>query len=271
MGARKFRNIRFDVKKGLATLVIDQPEFANALDLTTLQEMHAALQESGLRDDVGAVLVTGEGDYFSSGFNLKRIPLAKGSTRAIQEHFQVLAMWWHQVINYVTRIPKPVLSAVNGPAAGGGLGLVLVSDLAVCVESARFLCAWHSIGIGNDTATSYSLTRIVGFRRAMELMLTNRTISAAEALDWGIVNRIYKKGEFKSRVARVAQELADAPTHLQAMAKERFHMGWRQSIEECTEFEIQNVLASVGHSHFRPILEKFVKKQTKSNTVQVNL
>ncbi|MGH8689756.1 MAG: enoyl-CoA hydratase/isomerase family protein [Burkholderiales bacterium] len=268
---KPFKNIRFDVKKGLATLVIDQPKFANALDLTTLQEMHAALQEAGLRDDVGAVLVTGVGDYFSSGFNLKRIPLEKGDTRAIQEHFQVLAMWWHQVINYVTRIKKPVLSAVNGAAAGGGLGLVLVSDLAVCVETARFLCAWHSIGIGNDTATSYSLARIVGFRRAMELMLTNRTLSAKEALEWGMVNRVYKTGEFKERVARVAQELADAPTHLQAMAKERFHMGWRQSIEECTEFEIQNVLASVGHPHFKQILEKFVRKETRSDTVQVNL
>jgi len=269
--AETFKNIRFEVSKGLATIVIDQPRFANALDLVTLQELHAALQEAGLRDEVGAVLLTGEGHYFCSGFNLKRIPLEKGSTRAIQEHFQVLAMWWHQVINYVTRIKKPVLSAVNGPAAGGGLGLVLVSDLAVCVESARFLCAWHSIGIGNDTATSYSLARIVGFRRAMELMLTNRTLSAAEALEWGIVNRVYTKGEFKDRVARVAQELAAAPTHLQAMAKERFHMGWRQSIEECTEFEIQNVLASVGHPQFRPILEKFVRKETRSDTVQVNL
>ena len=104
----------------------------------------------------------------------------------------------------------------------------------------------------------------------MELMLTNRSLGAREALEWGIVNRVYGAGEFGKNVAEIAQGLADAPTHLQAMAKERFHMGWNQGLEECTEFEIQNVLASVSHPHFKPCLEAFLAGN-KRNVEQVRL
>ena len=125
--------------------------------------------------------------------------------------------------------------------------MTLAADIAVCNESAAFVCAWHAIGIANDAATSYTLAKIVGFRRAMELMLTNRTLSAAEALEWGIVNRVYGDDEFGDKVALIARDLADAPTHLQAMAKDTLHMGWNRSLEECTAFEIDNVLSSVVH------------------------
>ncbi len=132
------------------------------------------------------------------------------------------------------------------------------------------VCAWHAIGIANDAATSYTLAKIVGFRRAMELMLTNRTLSAAEALEWGIVNRVYGDDEFGDKVALIARDLANAPTHLQAMAKDTLHMGWNRGLEECTAFEIDNVLSSVVHPHFKPCLVNFLDGQ-KSNVVKVTL
>ena len=115
--------ILYDVKNKVATITINQPQYANALGLTALQEIRAALEKADLDSGVGAIMFTGKGDYFSSGFNLKEIPLESqggDGIKDIQQHFHVLAMWWHQVINFVTRIRKPVLSAVNGPAAGGG-------------------------------------------------------------------------------------------------------------------------------------------------------
>ena len=180
-------------------------------------------------------------------------------------------MWWHQVFHMIVRIKKPVFSAVNGAAAGSGLGVTLCSDMAVCTDDARFLCAWHSIGLANDASTSYSLVKIVGFRRAMELMYTNRTLSAEEALDWQIVNRVYSKADFKENAAQIARDLAAGPTHLQGMAKESFHMGWRRSVEEATEFEIQNVRESVMHPYFKQALEKFLSKKTRSNNEVVRL
>jgi 2-(1,2-epoxy-1,2-dihydrophenyl)acetyl-CoA isomerase len=264
--------IGFDVAARVATIVIRQEKVRNALDLESLQELYEALQRADADENVGAVVLTGAGrEAFCAGFNLKRVPLGTAGTREIEAHFRVLAMWWHQVVNLIPRMRKPVLAAVNGVAAGGGLGLSLVCDLAVAVDTARFLCAWHAIGIANDTATSYTLAKIVGFRRAMEMMLTNRTLDAREALAWGVLNRVYPASEFSQRVTQIATDLARVPTHLQAMAKDRFHMGWRQSVEECSEFEIRNVLASVAHPHFRKTLEAFVTKQTRSDAVQVRL
>lgn len=266
---KDYDKIRFEVDGGAATITFQIPERANALGRVALQETHHALGVCEVREDVGAVVLTGAGGAFCSGFDLKEIPPWDGD--AVREHFDELALWWHQVLHRIIRLRKPVLAAVNGVAAGGGFGISLAADLAVCAEGAQFVCAWHTIGIANDTATSYSLARIVGLRRAMELMLTNRTLDAPEALEWGLVNRVYPAEDFAPNVTRIAADLAAAPTHLQAMAKDRFHMGWRQSVEECTEFEIQNVLASVTHPHFRPQLDRFLSKSGRSNAVQVQL
>jgi 2-(1,2-epoxy-1,2-dihydrophenyl)acetyl-CoA isomerase len=267
---KHYEKIRLDVDDGgAATITFQIPERANALGRVALQETLRALTDCEQRDDVGAVVLTGAGAAFCSGFDLKEIPAGDGD--AVRDHFDELALWWHQVLHRIIRLRKPVLAAVNGVAAGGGFGISLAADLAVCADGARFVCAWHSIGIANDTATSYSLARIIGMRRAMELMLTNRTLPAIEALEWGLVNRVYPEADFAANVAVIAAGLAAGPTHLQAMAKDRFHMGWRQSVEECTEFEIQNVLASVTHPHFRPQLERFLTGGGRSNAVQVRL
>jgi enoyl-CoA hydratase/carnithine racemase len=273
MAENSYKHIRFEVApNGVATLTFNLPKMANAMDLLGVQETLDALRQCERRDDVGAVVLTGEGEHaFCAGFNLKEIPLATAEPQAIRGHFETLAMWWHQVLHKIIHLPKPVLAAVNGVAAGVGLGMTIAADMAVAVDSASFLCAWHSIGLANDAASSYTLVKIVGFRRAMELMLTNRTLTAAEALDWQILNRVYARPDFARNVAQIAADLAAGPTHLQAMTKSRFHAGWRQSIEECTEFEIENVMKSLAHPYFRATLDKFLGKETRSDKVQVHL
>jgi enoyl-CoA hydratase/carnithine racemase len=264
-----YEAISYTVLDGVAEITINLPRHRNALSVKAMQEMLDALNRSEDNKDVGAVMITGAEDAFCSGFHLREIPL-EGGVDAIRDHFRLAALWWHQLLHKIVRVPLPVLAAVNGVAAGGGLGIALACDMAVCSERARFVCAWHSIGIGNDTATSYSLTRIVGMRRAMELMLTNRTLSAGEAKEWGIVNSVYSDQEFRHAASRIAAGLAAGPTHLQVMAKSRFHAGWLQPIEECTEFEIQNVLSSVSDPHFRTCLENFLQG-VKADRIQVEL
>lgn len=260
---------RYDVAQGVATITVDAPKVRNALSVATMQSMLDHLNEAEDDASVGAIVITGVDDAFCAGFHLKEVPVDDGSA-AIKAHFRVAALWWHQLLHKVIRIPKPVLAAVNGVAAGGGLGLALASDMAICRSSAKFVCAWHTIGIANDTATSYSLARIVGMRRAIELMMTNRVLGSAEAAEWGIVNRAYEDHAYASKAREIALELANGPTHLQALAKERFHAGWMQPVEECTEHEIQNVLSSVVHSHFEPALREFLSGQ-KASRAQVKL
>jgi enoyl-CoA hydratase/carnithine racemase len=266
-----YETIELRIDDGVATLEFNLPQYGNALNLKGVQETLQALYEAEKREDAGVVVLTGRGSAFCSGFNLKEIPAGELDVDQMSAHFRVLAMWWHQVLHLITRIRKPVLAAVNGVAAGSGLGMTLCSDIAVCSESARFLPAWHTIGLANDATTSYSLVKIVGFRRAMEWMMTNATIDAKTAKEWGVVNRVYRNEEFQGNVKTIARQLADGPTHLQAMAKEGFHMGWRRSIEEATEFEIQNVMESVAHPYFAASLKKFLAGERKSSHAQVKL
>jgi 2-(1,2-epoxy-1,2-dihydrophenyl)acetyl-CoA isomerase len=271
MAEQAYQWIEYELTAGAVTITLNAPQFGNALGLAGLQELLDALYRAEADSAVGAVVLTGRGKAFCSGFNLKEVPARDLDVEKIAAHFRVAAMWWHQILHLLTRMPKPILAAVNGVAAGSGLGMTLCSDLAVCKAGATFFPAWHTIGIANDATTSYSLAKIVGFRRAMEWMLTNRTITAQEALEWTLVNRVYDEASFDRNVATIARELAAAPTHLQGIAKAGFHMGWRQSIEEATEFEIQNVMKTVRHPHFHKTLARFLAGQQKSNKPQVIL
>lgn len=266
-----YQQIELDVSAGVASIRFHRPNQLNASSQQLLLETLDALHQIERREDVGAILVTGKGRGFNSGFDLKEIPLGEGDTDAIHEHFRITALYWHAMIHMLTRIKKPTLAAINGKVTGGGLGIVLACDVAVSVDSATFVPAWMSIGIANDTGTSYALARVVGFRRAMEWLLSNRTIDAQEALEWGLVNRVYAEPAFPGAVAEIAAGLAGGPTHLQAMVKERLHQGWSQSLEECTEYEVQNVMTSVRHPHFQQCLKQFLDKSRKSDTVIVRL
>ena len=150
--------ILFDVTDGVGRITLNLPQFGNALTVAGIQEFLHALNACGTRDDVGAVLITGAGKAFCAGFNLKEIPLDSTDSEAVAEHFRIAAMWWHQAMHKMVRIERPVLTAVNGVAAGVGLGMALCSDMVICSARARFLCAWHTIGLANDAPPSYSLT-----------------------------------------------------------------------------------------------------------------
>ena len=263
--------IEFGVQDGVATITFNLPQYGNALTVKGVQETLDALHTAEARGDVGAIVLTGRGWAFCAGFNLKEIPAGGIDDPAVSAHFRAAAMWWHQVLQLMTRIQKPVLAAVNGVAVGAGLGMTLCADMAVCTENARFLPAWHTIGLANDATTSYSLAKIVGFRRGLEWILTNRTVGAREALEMNLVNRVYDGVSFPGHVANIARQLAAGPTHLQGMAKEAFHSGWRRSIEEATEFEIQNVMASLSHPYFAESLRKFLAGERKSSDPQVTL
>jgi enoyl-CoA hydratase/carnithine racemase len=262
------RPILLDIADGVATITFNRPKAKNSLDVASLSELFAAFGTCEDRDDVGVVVLTGAGDAFCAGVNLKGYSLENRDE--LRAGFREVAMWWHQMLHRMVRIQKPVLSAVNGIAVGGGLGLVLASDIAVCSEKASFFASWMANGVANDGGSSYTLTKIVGFRRAMELMLTNRTLTAVEAVEWQICNRMYKSEDFDANVAKIARQLADGPTHLQAYVKETFHEGWRRSLEECTEYECQNILKSLDNPYAAERLGAF-KQGKRNNPLMIDL
>ena len=264
----EFKNIRLDIVDGVATLTFNRPEVRNSLDTETLKEIHRAMGILEDNPDAGALVITGAGEAFCAGVNLKGYSIER--QEELRTGFREVAMWWHQMLHRVARLPMPVLAAVNGIAVGGGLGLTLVSDMAICNEKAKFYASWMSNGMANDGGSSYTLTKIVGFRKAMELMLTNRTLNAYEAEEWGIINRVYEGEQFTKMTASIARQLADGPTHLQAFVKETFHDGWRRSLEECTEHECMNILSALEHPYAAERLRAFERGE-RTNSLQVDM
>ncbi|MEP7031252.1 MAG: enoyl-CoA hydratase/isomerase family protein [Pseudolabrys sp.] len=260
--------ILLDIKDGVATITFNRPQAKNSLNVAALKALFEAFGTCEDRSDVGAIVLTGTGDAFCAGVNLKGYSL--DDREELRTGFREVAMWWHQMLHRIVRIPKPVLAAVNGIAVGGGLGITLASDIAVCNENASFFASWMANGVANDGGSSYTLTKIVGFRRAMELMLTNRTLSAAEAVEWQICNRMYKNEDFAANVAKIARQLADGPTHLQAYVKETLHEGWRRSLEECTEHECINILKSLDNPYAAERLNQF-KSGKRNNPLMIDL
>ena len=155
-----------------------------------------------------------------------------------------LTTYLHGAVSRLCRADKPVIMAVNGVAAGGGLSFALSGDVVVAAESARFTMAYSRIAATPDGSSSYFLPRLVGLRRALELYLTNRVLSAREALDWGLVTRVVPDAELGAAVGALARELAQGPSRAFGQAKRLFHQSTWESLETQMELEAQAIAAS---------------------------
>jgi 2-(1,2-epoxy-1,2-dihydrophenyl)acetyl-CoA isomerase len=180
----------------------------------------------------------------------------------IGAHIKELTTYLHGAVSRLVRSVKPVIMAVNGVAAGGGLSFALSGDVVVAAESARFTMAYSRIAATPDGSSSYFLPRLIGLRRAMDLYLTNRVLSAREALDWGLVTRVVPDAELGTAVAALADELAAGPTLAIGGAKRLFHQSTWESLETQMELEAQAIAQSGRTEDFREGVTAFAAKKT---------
>ena len=253
-----YESLLVERRDHVATITLNRPETYNALDLTLGRDLfHAALEVDEDRD-VRCVVITGAGRAFCSGGNVK--DFADNLAR-IGILVKELTTYLHGAVSRLTRSPKPVIMAVNGVAAGGGFSFALSGDLVVAAESARFTMAYSKIAATPDGSSSYFLPRLIGLRRAFELYLTNRVLSAREALEWGLVTRVVPDAELRPAVDALARELAAGPTLAIGGAKRLFHQSTWESLETQMELEAQAIAASGRTEDFRAGVTAFADKK----------
>ena len=253
-----YDNVVYDVKDGVATITLNRPDAYNALNLTLGRELFHATLEADEDRAVRCIVVTGTGRAFCAGGDVKDF---NDNPDRIGILIKELTTYLHGAVSRLARTAKPVVMAVNGVAAGGGMSLALAGDLVVAAESAKFTMAYSRIAASPDGSSSYFLPRMIGLRRALELHYTNRVLSAREALDWGLVNRVHPDAEFGSAVAALAAELAQGPTLAFGRAKLLFHQSTQESLETQMELEAQ-AIAACGHTEdFKNGVAAFAKKQ----------
>ena len=254
-----YQHLLLERREAVATLTLNRPDAYNALDLALGRELFHAALEVDEDPDVRCVVITGAGKAFCAGGNVK--DFADNLPR-IGVLVKELTTYLHGAVSRLARSAKPVIMAVNGVAAGGGLSFALSGDVVVAAESARFTMAYSKIAATPDGSSSYFLPRLIGLRRALELYLTNRVLSAREALEWGLVTRVVPDAELRSAVDALARELAAGPTLAIGGAKRLFHQSTWESLETQMELEAQAIAASGHTEDFREGVTAFANKKT---------
>ncbi|HEY7368457.1 MAG TPA: enoyl-CoA hydratase-related protein [Thermoanaerobaculia bacterium] len=223
--------IRTDRDGAVATITIARRERFNSLDVETARELRKAGLQCARDPEVRAVILRGEGGVFCSGADLKYIrsggdptdlaylregrPVPPGYGAVFQQILEYL----HSAISEIKRAPKPFLAAVDGMAAAGGFGLAMSCDLVFASERAAFEWAYGKTGLTGAESSTFFLPRLVGLRRAMELILLNPRLDAPAARDWGLVNAVFPVEGFDERVLEIARGLAAGPTEALGIAK----------------------------------------------------
>ncbi|HEY2115279.1 MAG TPA: enoyl-CoA hydratase-related protein [Candidatus Angelobacter sp.] len=249
--------VLFAVRDHVAHVTLNRPQAGNALDLEMAKELASVALECENNREVRAVLLSGAGKSFCAGGDVKVFAAQQQLPRYLRE----ITSYLHLAVSRFARLDAPVIAAVHGPAAGGGFSLAISCDLVLAAESATFLMAYSKIGMAPDGGSTYFLPRLIGLKRAMELTLTNRALSAAEARDWGIVTEVVAPELLAARAEEFARLLAQGPTGAFGSAKRLLHCGWNQSLETQMELESRAIAEAGGSADGQEGIRAFVEKR----------
>ncbi len=257
MKRTRFQNIRCEVEEQIALLTIDRLKALNSLNRETFGGLEDAFAEIREESGVGAVILTGAGEKaFVSGADIRELDGLGGSLQA-REH----ALRGQEVLNSIENFPKPVIAAINGFALGGGCELALACHIRIAADGARLGQPEVKLGIVPGYGGTQRLTRLVGKGRALELLLTGEMVSAAQALEMGLVNRVVSRKELIPSCRRLAESiLANAPLAVK-YSMEAVHVGYDMPLVEALLFEATLFGLSFGTQDQREGFQAFFEKR----------
>ena len=252
--------LEYRVEAAVATITFNRPESMNSLDEATKDALLSALQTAAEDQDVRCVVVTGKGRAFCVGQDLRE-HAANLTTMATAELWSTVGRHFAPVALVLATMDKPVIAAVNGVAAGAGLSIALACDLRVVADTAGFNTAFTGIGLSCDTGISWTLQRVVGSGRALELLLMPRTVTAAEALDLGLVTKVVPAAALADEVAGLARTLAAGPTLAYASVKQSVAYAAIHGLHDALSFEGTMMARTGATRDHREAVEAFLAKQ----------
>jgi 2-(1,2-epoxy-1,2-dihydrophenyl)acetyl-CoA isomerase len=243
---------------GIATVLLNRPEAFNSFNLDLMAGFADHIVTLAAAQEVRGVVIAGAGSAFCAGGDLKwALAFAQGPAAAFHE----LAARFHLAIAEIRRMPKPVIAAVNGIAAGGGFSLALACDFRVMSASAVLRQAYTSNGLCIDGGGSFTLPRMVGLPRALEIMAFDRPISAEQALAWGLVTRVVNDGAALEEATSMAQELAKGSLSSFGWSKQLLTDSFNSSFETHLERERSGLSSCAAHPDGKEGLKAFAEKR----------
>ena len=236
-------------------LHLNRPEALNALDVPLARALAQAARELCADPQVRAVVLSGVGRAFCAGGDLAQmqadpVPVARELIEAL-----------HEAIVHLNALRAPVLASVHGVVAGAGVSLLLACDLAIAAEGTRFNLAYVNVGASCDGSSSWSLPRVVGLRKALEIALLGESLDAAEALRLSLVNRVVPAAELEAQTRRLAQQLASGPTRALGEMKQLLRGSQQASLREQLDAEAAAFLRCAATQDFNDALSAFIGKR----------
>lgn len=256
-----YQTLNFEEKGGVAWIRMNRPDELNTLNLSMAKELCQAAAYCTTEKNVRAVMVTGTGRAFCAGGDIKNMAEELRNKGRSDLFLRDLTLHLHSFISEIARMPKPVVAAVNGVAAGAGFSISLACDMSIAAEDARFVMAYTDIGLVPDGSSTFFLSRLVGPKKAMELIYLNEPIDATEALKLGIVNRVLPSDDFEKGVSDVARKLAQGPTATFGRAKNLMRKGMLETLESQMENERQGIAHSSLQGEFQEGITAFTEKR----------
>lgn len=253
-----YSTLLLEVKDSVGHITLNRPAAANSINLDLARDLMYAVLRCDEDPDIRAVLISGAGNLFCGGGDLKDFR-ARGEK--LPSYIKEVTAYLHSAVSRMTRMAPLVVAAVHGAAAGAGMSLAIACDFVIAAETSRFTAAYTRIGLTPDGSMSYFLPRIVGLRRALELTLTNRVLTAHEAMEWGIVNQVLPQTELLSQAKSFAAHLASGPTRAFGVTKRLLHLGWTETLETQMEHESQWIADSARTADAQEGITAFIGKR----------
>jgi len=252
----EYQTIAFEQSGPVIRITLHRPDAANGMNDT----MTGELADAAARCDTPAtkaVVLTGSGRFFCAGGDLKAFSASPSRGRFIKGVADDL----HRAISTFARMDAVFVTAVNGTAAGAGFSLAITGDLVLAAESASFTMAYTKVGLSPDGSSSYYLPRLVGMRRAQELMLTNRTLTAAEAYEWGLVTEVVPDNGLADRAVALTDELSGGSRRSHGAVKTLLLSSLKNSLEEQMELEGRTIAEQADSADGHEGVDAFLAKR----------
>ncbi len=250
----------YAVADGIATITLNRPDAMNSLDVATKVALRDAVLEAAEDQAVRCVVLTGSGRAFCVGQDLKEhIEILNSSSS--DELFRTVPEHYNPTVKAIATMNKPVIAAVNGVAAGAGASLAFACDFRIVAESAGFNLAFTGVALSCDTGASWTLPRLVGRAKALELLFFPRTIPAQEALELGLATKVVDSAELQHEVAGLAQQLANGPTVAFGAVRRSVEFSAGHDLASSLDFEGQMMAMTGGTQDHAKAVAAFVAKE----------
>lgn len=255
---KRTETLILDVKENAAYITLNRPQDANAVNLALAKELMAAAIHCDEDPNIRVVVLTGAGSSFCAGGDLRDFA-EKGDQ--LPAALKELTIYLHSAVSSLARMNKPLITAVNGVAAGAGMSLAIAGDLIIAAESALFVTAYTAAGLSPDGGMTHVLPRAIGLMRAKEMILMNKRLKAREALSWGLVNRCVPDTDLINEVKLCVKSLTNGPTKSFGKIKELFVSCFEKSLETQMETEARGICDMAKTRDGNEGINAFVQKR----------